>query len=373
MDNAIRVGIIGAGGIARGYHVRSYQRCPNVQIVAACDISAAALEQLTALTGPLDTYTDYTDLLARDDLDLVSICTSNNMHYPAAMAAIARGVDIYCEKPLALNLAQAREMAAAATQAGLKTGVNFSHRRTPAARLAKEILDSGALGEVYAVSAIYAAGSPTFASRPGTWRNVKEIAGYGGMGDMGSHIIDMVLWLLQTEVTAVTGVTRTLTPERVNRDTGQPMRVTTEDQGMMLLTYANGATGYVCGSYAFTGRGYDQRIEIYGSQGGLMYDQQHAYELQVFMPDEHLARYVRSATGGTPDRPYHTILVPERHQGIHDGQPWARTSLMDFVDAYSATPFVWSPGFDEGVRVQEVLEAASLAEQRRAWVELPLP
>ncbi len=142
---------------------------------------------------------------------------------------------------------------------------------------------------------------------------------------------------------------------------------------MLLLTYANGATGYVCGSYAFTGRGYDQRIEIYGSQGGLMYDQQHAYELQVYLPDEQLSRYVHSATGGTPDRPYHTILVPERHQGIYEGQPWARTSLMDFIDAYGATPFAWSPGFDEGVRVQEVLEAASLAEQRRAWVDLPLP
>ncbi len=74
--------------------------------------------------------------------------------------------------------------------------------------------------EIYAVSAIYAAGSPNFSTRPGTWRNVKEIAGYGGLGDMGSHIIDMVLWLLRTEVTAVTGVTRTLAPERTDRDTG---------------------------------------------------------------------------------------------------------------------------------------------------------
>lgn len=372
MGHEIRVGIIGAGGIARGYHVRSYQRCSEVSIVAACDVSADALAQLAAMIGPIDTYSDYRQLLARDDLDLVSICTTNAMHHPVAMAAITRGIDVYCEKPLALNLAQAREMLEAATQAGIKTGVNFSHRRTPAARLAKEIVDSGALGDVHYVSAVYAAGSPAFASHPGTWRNVREVAGYGGMGDMGSHVLDMVLWFLGVDVTAVTAVTRTLVPERLCRETGQPMRVTTEDQGMMLLTLASGATAYIAGSYAFTGRGYDQRIEVYGSQGGLMYDQQHPYQLQVFLPEEHLERYARMVTGGTPDSPYHTILVPERHQGIWEGHPWMRTSLMDFVDAYRTEPFAWAPGFREGVRVQEVLEAASLAEARHAWVDLPL-
>ncbi len=368
----VRVGIIGAGGIARGYHVRSYLRCSNVRIVAACDVSPAALAELTQLTGPLDTYADYRALLARDDLDLVSICTTNNMHHPVAMAAIERGIDIYCEKPLALTLAQAREMQVAAAGAGIKTGVNFSHRRTPAARLAKEILESGALGPVHYISAVYAAGSASYGARPITWRNLKEYAGYGGMGDMGSHIIDMLFWFVGADATAVTAVARTLVPERPHRETGQPVRVTTEDQGMMLMTLSNGATAYVAGSYAFTGRGYDQRIEVYGAQGGLMYDQQHPFELQVFLPEEHLQRYTRTVAGGTPDRPYHTILVPERHQGIVEGKAWTQTTLMDFLAAYRRQPFVWSPGFAEGVRVQEALEAASLAEERQAWVPLPL-
>jgi len=367
----IRVGIIGAGGIARGYHVRSYLRCPNARIVAACDVNPSALGELVQLTGPLDTYADYRALLARDDLDLVSICTTNNMHHPIAMAAIERGIDIYCEKPLALTLAQAREMLSVANAAGIKTGINFSHRRTPAARLAKEILDSGALGPVHYASALYAAGSVSYGIRPITWRNVKELAGYGGMGDMGSHIIDMLLWLVDADITAVTAMTRILVPERPERESGQPVRVTTEDQGMMLMALSNNATAYVVGSYAFTGRGYDQRIEIYGAQGGLMYDQQHPFELQVFMPEQHLQRYTRIVTGGTADRPYHTILVPERHQGIVEGQAWMQTTLMDFVQAYESEPFSFSPGFAEGVRVQEALEAASLAEARQAWVQLP--
>ncbi len=369
---SIRVGIIGAGGIARGYHLGSYKRCENVHVVAACDVSEDALKAMRSEYGIAHTYTDFYAMLAEETLDLVNVCTSNDMHYPAVMAAIARGVDIYCEKPLALTVAQAREMVAGAQAKGLKTGVNFAHRRTPAAMLAHEILASGVLGPVHYVSAIYAAGGLNYASRPGTWRNQKELAGYGGLGDMGSHILDMMMWWLDADVADVTCTTRTIVPERFSRATGQPMQVTTEDQGMLLMTYANGAMGYLCGSYMFTGRGYDQRVEVYAANGGLMYNQQRPYELDVFLPEAALAQYTVVRKGGTPDTPYTTILVPERLTDRIPGVEGRRTVLMDFVDAYRAPdPFHFSPGFVEGLKVQEVLEAGSLAEQTRAWVRLP--
>ncbi len=371
MAKRIRVGLIGAGGIARGYHIPSYRRCEDVEIVAACDISESALEILRTQFGVERLYTDYAEMLAQEELDLVSICTSNDMHYPAAMAAMEHGVDVYCEKPLALTVSEAQRMVETAEKKGIKTGVNFSHRRTPAAMLAKEILDSGALGEIYYTSAVYAAGGTNYASRPGTWRNMREKAGYGGLGDMGSHILDMMMWFLKADITEVTCRTRTFVPERIARDTGQPMRVTTEDQGMMLVTYSNGVMGYICGSYTFTGRGYDQRIEIFGQNGGLMYDQQHPYELQVYLPQEVLSRYTILREGGTKDRPYTTLLVPERLQGLIPGSPARRTVLMDFIDAYRAEgPFSFSPGFREGLKVQKVLEAGRRAEEARSWVSL---
>lgn len=370
-DMAVRVGIIGAGGIARGYHLRSYRHCPGVEVVAACDVNRAALESLRDEHGIERVYTHYAEMLVNERLDLVSICTSNDMHYPCAMAAMAHGVDVYCEKPLAITVSQARHMVAAAEARGIKTGVNFSHRRTPAAMLAKEILDSGALGEIYYASAVYAAGGTNYAARPGTWRNDREKAGYGGLGDMGSHVIDMMMWLLKSDVTEVACRTRIFVPQRIARDTGLPMRVTTEDQGMLLLSYSNGAMGYLCGSYTFTGRGYDQRIEIYGQQGGLIYNQQRPYELQVHLLPEALARYTVLRRGGTPDTPYTTIVVPERLQGLIPGVEMRRTVLMDFVDAYRAQgPFSFSPGFGEGLRVQEVLEAGRRAEEARCWVSL---
>ena len=201
----LRVGIVGAGGIAQYYHVPYFQRCKNVRVVAACDVNAIALEQMRSKFGIKKLYHDYRQLLEAEDLDIISICTSNDMHYPVAMAAIEKGLDIYCEKPLAMTFAQAKEMYEAAKARGIKTGVNFSHRRTPAAQLAREIIASGALGLITYVAAVYAAGGTKYAEHPGSWRNIRERAGFGGLGDMGAHIIDMMRWWLDAEITAVTG------------------------------------------------------------------------------------------------------------------------------------------------------------------------
>ena len=199
-SSTIKVGIIGTGGIAKYQHIPSYQKMPGYEIAAACDANQDSLEQAQEQFGIPQGYADYRDLLTNEKLDLVSICTSNDMHYHIAMAAIENGLDVYCEKPLAMNLAEARAMYEAATAKGLVTGVNFSHRRTPAARLAKEILDSGALGDLYYVAAVYAAGRPDYAELPGTWRNQRDKAGFGGLGDMGAHIIDMMRWWLQNRL-----------------------------------------------------------------------------------------------------------------------------------------------------------------------------
>jgi len=220
----LRVGIVGSGGIALNHHVPNYLRCANVQVVAACDISEAALEQMRTRHGIVDCYRDYRDLLSRD-IDLVSVCTSNDMHHPVVMAAIERGLDIFCEKPLAMDRGQAREMWAAAEEKRLKTGVNFAHRRTPAARLAREIIARGALGTITTVQAVYAAGGTGYAGNPGTWRNDRARAGWGGLGDMGAHMLDMLAWWLNDDVVEVTARTHTFVPRRLARETGQPMPV----------------------------------------------------------------------------------------------------------------------------------------------------
>jgi len=370
----LRVGIIGAGGIAQNHHIPSYLACENVEVVAACDVSDAALESVKDRYGVEALLHDYQELIALDGLDIVSVCTSNDLHYPVVMSAIEQGLDIYCEKPMALNHAEAIEMHDAAVKAGIKTGVNFSHRRTPGAMLAKEIIDTGALGQITYISAVYSAGRKGYAEGQGSWRNMVDKAGFGGLGDMGSHMLDMMLWWFGCGVDGVASQMCTYVPERISRYTGEPMKVTTEDQGTVLLSYDNGAMGYLLGGYIFTGRGYDQRVEVYGSEGGLMYDQKRPYELDVCLPDEILSPYHVLRDGGTSQAPYTTILVPERLQGALDlERPPRRTVLMDWIDAYrSGGPIESLPTFSEGLRVQEILEGVRRASGSRCWISLPL-
>ena len=371
MTEPIRVGIVGTGGIARGQHIPSYEAVPGFRIVAACDVNADALEMMADQHDIPATYADYREMLAKEKLDLISICTSNDMHYPVTMAAIEAGIDIYCEKPLAMTVAEAREMTEAAAAKGLCTGVNFSHRRTPAARLAQEILSTGALGEIYYVSAVYAVGNTGYAERKGTWRNQKEKAGYGGMGDMGAHIINMLQWWLDAEVTEVAASMRIFVPERVSAYDGSKMKVTSEDQGTLLVNWSNGAQGYICGSYSFTGRGYDQRIEIYGADGGIMYDQHRPLELDVCLAPEYTEPYTVLRKGGSVENPYATLLVPPEHWGQMEDSPRRKSVLVDWLEAYKAgKPCL--PDFAAGLAVQQVLEGARIADEERRWVSLPL-
>jgi predicted dehydrogenase len=159
-------------------------------------------------------------------------------------------------------------------------------------------------------------------------------------------------------------------PQRDDPIGGKRSNVTTEDQGSLLLQYGNGAMGYLCGSYVFTGRGYDQRVEVYGSEGGLMYDQQRPYELQLWLPEEQMAQFIVIRRGGAADRPYHTVLVPERLHGKDGTGPGSIVEA--FAMSLQAGPSDLVPSFEDGLRVQEVLEASARAAASRAWVDLPL-
>ena len=226
------------------------------------------------------------------------------------------------------------------------------------------------------MQAVYAAGGVGYAHHPGTWRNDRQRAGWGGLGDMGAHMLDMLGWWLDDDVAEVAAYTRTFVPQRLSRETGLPMTVTTEDQGMVLMAFASGAMGYLCGGYIFTGRGYDQRIEVYGSEGGLMYNQQRPLELDVYLPRDP-GRLSGTAPGKTPDTPYTTILVPERLQGLIPGPNGVRRSvIMDYVDAYRAShgrdgAFCFEPGFAEGVRAGDPRRLRAGRRDAR-WVQLPL-
>jgi predicted dehydrogenase len=378
----IRIGIVGVGGIAQNQHIPGYlRRCQDVEIVALCDIDEDKLKSVGARYGVPRLTTDYRELVRMEDLDAVDICTLPDMHHPVAMAAIERGKHVFCEKPLALTYPLATQMYKVAEAAGVKTGVGFTHRMTPAARLAQRMISSGALGDIYHVIAIYAMGGAHFEELPMTRRRTRAVNGGGPLFELGSHMVDMVRWWLGQEIVAVCAQTRTFVRQR--RWPGSPEfgEVDVEDASVFMADLEGGSMGLFINSSVFTARNFDQRVEVYGSRGAILYDQGRPYELRACVGKEMMepcAGYgIYSPAWGLyrDEEPYPVIPVP---QDLLDGRaaPWERpptqTLTPHFVAALRGQDAPLLPTFYEGMKVQEVLDAVLLSAEERRWVTLPL-
>ncbi|MCB0060645.1 MAG: Gfo/Idh/MocA family oxidoreductase [Caldilineaceae bacterium] len=369
MQQTIRVGIVGCGGIAQGQHIPGYLRTANVEIAALCDVNEALLHTVGEQHSITRLLTDYRALVTLPDLDAVDICTAPDSHYPIALAALKAGKHLFCEKPLALTYPQAKELYEVAQTAGVVTGIGFVHRVTPAARLAHQLVSSGALGEIYNVMAIFSAGGANYAAQPMRWRNQRAVAGAGALFDLGSHMVDMVRWWLGQEIISVCAQTQIFVPQR-KWPNGALATVDTDDASTMLASFEQGTMATFINSFVATGRGFDQRIELYGSNGALIYDQATPYELAVCIGEEMLKLSAAAGFESRKKDPYPTMPVPEKlRDRWWTGGGSTRSLTPDFVAAIRGED-AFLPTFYEGMKVQEVLDAAlrSVAEAR--WVPL---
>ena len=191
----VRVGIIGAGGISR-FHIRGYLATPLAQVVAICDVMPEPAAAVAAEFGIPGVDAGYEALLARPEVDAVSICTPNDSHAPAAIAAARAGKHVLCEKPLALTVAEGEAMLAAAEAAGVCHMINFSKRPIPGIVMLKALLEAGDLGDVLQIESNYLQSwllAPSLGGDPRrhVWRLDRRVAGSGALGDLGSHQIDL--------------------------------------------------------------------------------------------------------------------------------------------------------------------------------------
>ena len=376
----IRVGLVGLGGIARGQHIPGYELCDNVELAAFCDVDEGTLEAMGAKHGVSRVTTDYEELVRYEDLDAVDVCTYPNTHHPISMAAIAQGKHVFCEKPLALNYRLAREMFEAADAAGIQTGVGFTHRLTPAAQLAHHLISSGALGEVYQVVAVYSMGHAGFADRPQTPRRTRAVTGGGPLFELGPHMVDMVRWWTGKEITAVCAQTRTFVKRRRDVETGAWTDVDVEDAATFMADMEGETMAVFSHSSAISGRNFDQRVEVYGSEGALLYDQARPYELRACIGEamvELCAGYgLYDPMWGLyrQEEPYPVIPVPRRFlnavPGTRQGKP-TRSFMPAFVAAIRGEAAPLLPTFYEGMKAQAVLDAVLLSADERRWVDLP--
>jgi predicted dehydrogenase len=326
------------------------------RLAAICGRDAAATRAAADRLGWAAAETDWRALIARDDVQLVDIAAPGDLHAPIAIAALAAGKHVLCEKPLANTVAEAEEMAAAADAAhhgGARAMVGFNYRRIPALALARQLVARGRVGTLRHVRAVYLQDWLTDPDAPFTWRMQAERAGSGALGDLGAHIVDLVHYLTGDQITGVCAVTTTFVGERpLGSGTG---RVTVDDAALFMARLGAGALASFEATRYAAGRKNALRIELNGSAGSLAFDLERLNELEFFDQAED------SATAGfrrilvtEPQHPYLSAWWPPGHT-----LGWEHTFVHQAADLLTAIAdgSQPEPSFGDGLRVQRVLDA----------------
>ncbi len=252
----LRVGVIGCGSIAKFRHLPEYEANEASEITAVCDLVEERAERMAELYGG-KVYTNFEEVIARDDIDAVSICLPNYLHAPVSIAALKSGKHVLCEKPMATSSQEAEEMIQAAREAGKKLMIAHNQRFVASHQTAKEILDSGKLGKVYSFRTAFGHPGPEGWSVDGkeSWFFNKEQAFIGALGDLGVHKSDLLRYLFG-EFSAVSAFVET------NAKTSTEV----DDNAVVLLRTESGIIGTLAASWAYVAGG-DNSTVIYGEKG----------------------------------------------------------------------------------------------------------
>ena len=271
----LRVGFVGAGGIARGAHLPAYQALSDqCEVVAAADVAPPVLETFAAAAGleAKQCYGDYHDMLAQEKLDLVSVCTPNSWHYQPTVDAFAAGCHVLCEKPIAISATQAREMIAAGHKAKKLFMVGQTLRFMRPGALMKEWVKEGVIGDIYWARAQYLRNRGI----PGRLGFVaKELSQGGPIYDIGVHVLDLALWLMDfpEPVSVSAGVYNKLASKKSPLNPFAPKQYTVpDDASFSLIRFANGATISLECSWALNIPQPAMNVTVCGDKGGCQYE-----------------------------------------------------------------------------------------------------
>jgi predicted dehydrogenase len=337
---------------------------PRLRALAGRDAEAARV--VAEKFGWEHVETDWRALVARDDVDVVDVCTPGDTHAEIAVAALEAGKHVLCEKPLANSVAEAETMADAAKAArarGVRSMVGFTYRRVPAIKLARSLVAGGRLGEVRHVRAQYLQDWLIDPQAPLSWRLDKTRAGSGALGDIGAHIIDLTQYITGERIVGVSAILETFVKERpvaasfgglagtAGEGTGP---VTVDDAAIFLARFSGGALATFEATRFATGRKNSIRIEINGSDGSLAFDFEDMNVLHLLQNSDGTVAGFRRILVTEPEHPYIAAWWPPGHVlGYEHG---FTHQAVDFVTAVAQGRDP-EPSFADGLNVQRVLAA----------------
>ncbi|MEU4670792.1 Gfo/Idh/MocA family oxidoreductase [Amycolatopsis sp. NPDC023774] len=373
MAGQIGVGMVGYAfmGAAHSQAWRTVHHAFDVpltpRMAVLCGRDAAAASAAAEKLGWDSVETDWKRLVDSDEVGLVDICTPGDTHAEIALAALAAGKHVLCEKPLANTVAEAAAMAAAAEDAaarGVRSMVAFNYRRVPALAFARKLVADGRLGQLRHVRAQYLQDWIVDPEFPLVWRLQRELAGSGALGDIGAHIVDLAQFLTGSRISGVSAVTETFVRERplVASSSGLAAssgsargEVTVDDAALFTARFASGALGSFEATRFAAGRKNSMRIELNGSAGSLAFDFEAMNELHFHdhTLDPSIAGFRRILVT-EPEHPYVGAWWPPGH-GLGYEHTFTH-EVRDFLVALGSGTDP-TPSFADGLQVQRVLDA----------------
>ncbi len=384
MSKPLNIGMIGYGFMGRA-HSNAYRQVSQFfereyrPVLKACCARKDDKIKAFAQNWGYESYeTDWRKLIERKDIDLIDIGSPNNTHKEIVLAAAKAGKMILCEKPLAMNVAEAEEMCAAVEKAGVANMVWFNYRRVPAISLARQVVDEGRIGRPFHYRASYLQDWTIATDVPqggaALWRLDVDVAGSGVTGDLLAHSIDTAIWL-NGPIQRVTAATETFVKERMHAETGKMQKVGIDDACMFLAVFKNGSMGTFESTRYARGRKNFNTFELNGEAGSVYFDLEDPQYLQYFKyADPKTGTKIESHLTGwqkihvtNPEHPYMKHWwVP----GCTIGYEHTFTNaLADFLSGLeSGKPT--QPDFRAALETQKVCDAVLVSAKSGKWVEI---
>ena len=381
--DTIRVGLIGCGFMGKSHSnaylnvARFFPMKTKPVMKTICDLDESRAKEFKQNWGWEKYETDYKKLLNSGEIDLVDISTPNYNHKEIALMAAENGIHIACEKPLAMNCDEAREMVSAVKKAKVKNMVLFNYRRVPAITLAKQLIDEGRIGEIYHIRAVYLQDWIMDPKFPLVWRLKKEAAGSGPHGDLNAHIIDLARYLVG-DFDEVIGMDKTFIKKRpipaeegslaASAGTEKMGEVTVDDAVLFLAKFKKGLIGTFEATRFAGGRRNSNKIEINGSKGSIAFNLERMNELEFYSADDpkHMQGF-RNILVTEPVHPYLSAYWPAGHI-----IGWEHTFLNEIYDLFEGITNNKdvAPDFEDGLKCQQVLEAVLRSAEEKCWIKV---
>jgi predicted dehydrogenase len=363
--------VLGAGRWAEMAHLPGWTRDPRCEVVAICDVERGLADAAARAFGATSVSGDYREVVGRDDLDVIDVCTPSATHFELASAALEAGKHVLCEKPVAYDFRETRRLAMLAREKGLKTKLGFTFRYSPGVLYARSLIDEGFVGRPFFFNG-YEQNSQWLDPRT-PLRQVDHTADQSrlqtsSLEGYGAPIIDIGHWWVGADYTRVVGTMKNFIPERVVRATGTMMRMNIDDGDLFIGEYANGALGSIQTSFVTIGNYPGTEARIYGEEGAiicrLVQEFGVAETIKLARPDDVEFKQVEIPerfypAGGGPNEEWRTLFYANL--------------IKDFLDELTTETTRNQGNFEDGAWVQEVINAVELSHYERRWIDLPLP